>query len=78
MSKKYIIISFCTLLFANCLILISSCGTKKTEPAAVEEVVNESTVELTDAQFKNADIKTAKIEQRNISSLLKVKQKQCH
>lgn len=62
--NKYIII-------AIAFIFLTSCGSKKTETAA-EEVANESTVELTDAQLKNSEIKTGKIEQRSISSLLKV------
>lgn len=63
--KKYIIISIA---FA----VLTSCGNKEKETTATEETPNESTVELTDAQLKNSEIKTGKIEQRSISSLLKV------
>lgn len=63
--KKYIIISIA---FA----ILTSCGSKKNETTATEETPNEGTVELTDAQLKNSEIKTGKIEQRSISSLLKV------
>ena len=63
--KKYIIIS---IVFA----ILTSCGSKQTKTEATEETQNETTVELTDAQLKNSEIKTGKIEQRNISSLLKV------
>ena len=63
--KKYIIIS---IVFA----ILTSCGSKQTKTEATEETQNETTVELTDAQLKNSEIKIGKIEQRNISSLLKV------
>jgi len=62
--KKYIII-------AIVLVILSSCGSKEVKTAP-EEIPNESIVELTDAQLKNSEIKTGKIELRNISSLLKV------
>ncbi len=52
-------------------LIFASCGGKKAEIKA-EEVTNESMVELTEAQLKNSEIKTGKIEQRSISSLLKV------
>jgi cobalt-zinc-cadmium efflux system membrane fusion protein len=52
-------------------IMFTSCGGKKAEEK-VEAPINESMVELTDAQLKNSEIKTGKIEQRSISSLLKV------
>jgi cobalt-zinc-cadmium efflux system membrane fusion protein len=63
--KKYI---FLSIAFA----ILTSCGSKQTTTEATEETPNETTVELTDAQLKNSEIKTGKIEQRNISSLLKV------
>lgn len=62
---KYLIISIS---FA----ILSSCGSKQNETKVTEEIVNGNLVELTDAQFKNSVIKTGKIEQHNISSLLKV------
>ena len=62
---KYIII-------AIAFSILTSCGNKKTETTATEEVSSETTVELTDAQLKNSEIETGKIELRNISSLLKV------
>lgn len=63
--KKYIII-------AIAFSILTSCGNKKTETTATEETPSETTVELTDAQLKNSEIITGKIELRNISSLLKV------
>lgn len=53
------------------ILTLTACSNKKTEEQK-EEVSNEKSVELTDAQLKNSEIKTGKIEQRNISSLLKV------
>ena len=58
--------------FAYCLLLIYSCGSKETKTVTPEEIVSETTVELTDAQLKNSDIQTGSIHQQNISSLLKV------
>lgn len=52
--------------------LLASCGTKQNKTEALNDIPNEKAVELTDAQLKNSEIKTGKIEQRNISSLLKV------
>ena len=62
---KYIIISIA-------FSILTSCGNKQTKTEAKEETPSETTVELTDAQLKNSEIKIGKIEQRNISSLLKV------
>ena len=53
--------------------ILTSCGNKQTEKEATAEVVpTENSVELTDAQLKNSKIETGKIEQKAISSLLKV------
>jgi len=52
--------------------ILTSCGSKKTETEATAETPTENTVELTDAQLKNSPIQTGKIEQRSISSILKV------
>ncbi len=62
--RKYIIT-------ATIIAFLASCGNKKSE-TTTEEASNETTVELTDAQFTNSDIQIGKIELRNISSLLKV------
>ena len=63
--KKYIT------LFLFSLMLIS-CGNNEKKIETAEEPAATNTVELTDAQLKNSEIKTGKIEQRTISSLLKV------
>ena len=52
--------------------ILTSCGNKKTETTTTKERTSENEVELTDAQLKNSKIETGKIEQRSISSLLKV------
>ena len=51
---KYIII-------AIAFSILTSCGNKKTETTATEEVSSETTVELTDAQLKNSEIAKGKI-----------------
>jgi cobalt-zinc-cadmium efflux system membrane fusion protein len=54
------------------LFFLYSCGNKKTEidPEATPAIENTTT--LTDAQIKNAGIETGKIEQKEISSILKL------
>ncbi|MFV5703194.1 efflux RND transporter periplasmic adaptor subunit [Flavobacterium sp. XS2P12] len=54
------------------LLFLSSCGNKKTESETTEKPTIENTTTLTDAQIKNAGIKTGKIEQKEISSTLKL------
>ncbi len=53
------------------LALLSSCGNKTTETTA-EQTISSTTVELTEAQLKNANIETGKAEQKSVSSILKV------
>lgn len=52
--------------------LLTSCNGSKEEATKSEKLLNENYVSLTDAQFKNAGIQTGKLEQRPISSVLKV------
>jgi membrane fusion protein, heavy metal efflux system len=54
------------------IILFAACGGKKKVEEAVTNVTNENIVTLTDAQLKNAAIITGKIEEKEISSILKV------
>lgn len=49
-----------------------SCRNKQTENQPISNPQNDNTVELTDAQLKNAGIETGKLEQIPISSKLKV------
>ena len=53
-------------------VILTSCGNKQSEKEATVEAPTENVVELTDAQLKNSKIETGKIEQKAISSLLKV------
>ncbi|HET8962602.1 MAG TPA: efflux RND transporter periplasmic adaptor subunit [Chitinophagales bacterium] len=59
------------LLIACCLLLIQSCGNNNSIENETE-TPTENSVELTDAQLKNSDIQTGKLEQQEISSILKV------
>lgn len=54
------------------IILLSACGGKKKTEEATATASSENIVTLTDAQIKNAGIATAKMEQKEISSILKV------
>ena len=57
------------------LILITAfvaCNSKQKTESKTEVTISENTVQLTDAQMKNAGIITGKVEQKNISSILKV------
>ena len=53
-------------------LLFSSCSGNKAEEKKSETQTNENVVTLTDAQLRNAGIETGKLEQRPISSVLKV------
>jgi cobalt-zinc-cadmium efflux system membrane fusion protein len=53
-------------------LIFTSCGNKQTENKEKSEIQSENSVELTDAQLKNVNIETGKIERKSISSLLKV------
>lgn len=52
--------------------ILTSCSSVQTDTEVTTETINENVVELTDAQLKNSKIEIGKIEQRSISSLLKV------
>lgn len=54
------------------LLFLYSCGNKKTENETEATPTIENTATLTDAQIKNAGIETGKIEQKEISSVLKL------
>jgi cobalt-zinc-cadmium efflux system membrane fusion protein len=62
---KHIIIA---IIFATLI----ACNSNKKAEEKTEAAQSETTVELTDSQLKNSEIKTGKIEKRSISSLLKV------
>lgn len=54
------------------IVFLSSCGDKKTENETEATPTIENRTTLTDAQIKNAGIETGKIEQKEISSTLKL------
>ncbi|MFB0495761.1 cobalt-zinc-cadmium efflux system membrane fusion protein [Mucilaginibacter sp. OAE612] len=54
------------------IILLSACGEKKPATDNTDKAENTNIVTLTDAQLKNASILTGKLEQREISSVLKL------
>lgn len=59
---------FITVLF----FLVASCKKEKETENITETAVNESIVQMTDAQLKNAGIVTGKLENKTISSVLKL------
>ena len=63
---KYIIILSATIM------LLSACGGKKKAEETTGTASNENVVTLTDVQTKNAGVITGQMEQKEISSLLKV------
>jgi cobalt-zinc-cadmium efflux system membrane fusion protein len=52
--------------------VLISCGTENTETTKTKESVNQNLVTLTEAQFKNAAIKTGIAETRTVSDILKL------
>lgn len=58
------------LLFASALLVACTSETKKNEKKIM--VADENTVTLTDAQFQNAAIETTTLEEKNISTVLKL------
>lgn len=56
----------------NTLWLVSACGSKDVEQSVTDSAHVENTVTLSDEQLKNAGIAIGKIEQKTISSVLKV------
>ena len=60
------------IILSNIVLLLASCGNSKTEEKKSVSQTNENIVTLTDAQLKNAGIQTSKLEQKSISSVLKV------
>lgn len=54
------------------VLLLVSCGHKKSKKDKMETTTNENTATLTDAQIKNAGITIGKMEQKEISATLKL------
>lgn len=63
---KNIFITFTAVLF------LTSCGNKKSEEETTDKITIENATTLTDAQIKNAGIQTGKIEEKEISSTIKL------
>ena len=61
-----------TLIFIIILGLLTACGSKTTEEQTTATPTNENTIKLTEIQIKNAGIVTGSLEQKQISSVLKV------
>ena len=59
-------------LFISMLFILNACKNTTEEQAVTEKPVNENSVILTDAQFKNANIKTAQLTQKNIATVIKL------
>lgn len=59
------------LILFSVILLYSSCGSEKTENEP-NEIAIENSLTLTDLQFKNAKIELGKLENRNISTTLKL------
>jgi cobalt-zinc-cadmium efflux system membrane fusion protein len=59
-------------LFISMLLILNACKNTTQEQAITEKPVNENSVTLTDAQFKNANIKTAQLTQKNIATVIKL------
>lgn len=71
-QNKNTIMSKNTIITIMAIVFLFSCGDKKTESETEASPTIENTTTLTDAQIKNAGIKTGKIEQKEISSTLKL------
>ena len=71
-QNKNIVMSKNTILTILAIVFLSSCGDKKTESETEVTPIIENTTTLTDAQIKNAGIVTGKIEQKEVSSTLKL------
>jgi membrane fusion protein, heavy metal efflux system len=67
--KKAFSINFITVFS---ILLLVSCAKNQEKAEIASETPSENTVKLTDAQLKNAQIETGKIENRSIAALLKV------
>lgn len=61
-----------TLIFSALLSLLTACGSKTPEEQTAAAPTNENVIQLSAIQIKNAGIVTAPLEQKQISSILKV------
>lgn len=63
--KKYIVLGLT-------LAILNACGSNEKQNESPNQVLGLNSVELTEAQFKNSNIETGKIQEKGISTLLKV------
>ncbi len=61
-----------TIILSILLAVLTACNTKPQEENKTASTVSENLVQMTDAQIKNAGIATGKIENKSISSILKL------
>ncbi|MBF7093014.1 efflux RND transporter periplasmic adaptor subunit [Flavobacterium sp. ALJ2] len=59
-------------LFISMLFILNACKNTTEEQAVIEKPLNENNVILTDAQFKNANIVTALLTEKNIATVVKL------
>lgn len=59
-------------LFISMLFIVNACKNTTEEQVVTEKTVNENNVILTDAQFKNANIATALLTEKNIATVIKL------
>lgn len=59
-------------LFISMLLILNACKNTTQEQAVTEKPVNENSVTLTDAQFKNANIAIGELTQKNIAAVIKL------
>lgn len=61
------------IIIISTVLLLYACGSKQTgEQTTDNAIVNETVITLTDAQLKNTQLEIGKLEQRNISTIIKV------
>lgn len=60
------------LIYSMCFLLFNACKQQADQPEVKTPTGENNTIELTDAQVKNADVKLGKLEQRQISGVVKV------
>jgi cobalt-zinc-cadmium efflux system membrane fusion protein len=60
------------LIYSLCILIFSSCGSKKIQPEEENSTAQEKTLKMTDAQTKNSGITFCTLVKRNISSSIKV------
>src|SRR5690554_59030 len=60
------------IIYFSLLIFLSACGSQVNTEEATSNLIGENTISLNDVQAQNAGIELGKVEQRNISQVIKV------